>query len=77
MPRDRLLAESDVHRHRHVAAGTAGAVAYLTWALQQQPEESDSTEPGDVDGPGDASMSLEDVALLTTRNAAAFLGAIW
>lgn len=33
VPFDRLLAESDVHSSRDVAVGTAGAVAYLAYAL--------------------------------------------
>ena len=32
VPTDRLLAESDVHHDANVAAGTAGAVGYLSWA---------------------------------------------
>lgn len=35
VPRDRLLAESDVHDDNDVAGGTAGAVAYLAWALEE------------------------------------------
>jgi TatD DNase family protein len=35
VPRDRLLAESDVHSDGNVAAGTAGAVAYIAWALSE------------------------------------------
>lgn len=35
IPRNRLLVESDVHCHDNVAAGTAGAVAYVAWALDE------------------------------------------
>eukprot|EP00978_Attheya_sp_CCMP212_P013435 scaffold33784_cov58-Attheya_sp.AAC.3 len=35
VPRDRLLAESDVHSTGNVAAGTAGAVSYLAFALEE------------------------------------------
>jgi TatD DNase family protein len=35
VPADRLLAESDVHHDADVAAGTAGAVAYLAWAREE------------------------------------------
>jgi Tat protein secretion system quality control protein TatD with DNase activity len=35
VPPDRLLAESDVHSDADVAVGTAGAVAYLAWALDE------------------------------------------
>lgn len=35
VPYDRLLAESDVHREEDVAAGTAGAVAFLAFVLER------------------------------------------
>lgn len=35
VPYDRLLAESDVHSSRDVAVGTAGAIAYLAYALDK------------------------------------------
>lgn len=72
VPRDRLLVESDVHRHDHVAAGTAGAIAYVTWALQQQVQDG-----GDIRECGNAGpISLEDVALLTARNAMRLLSCV-
>lgn len=39
VPRDRLLAESDVHCTDNVAVGTSGAVAFLAWALEVPIEE--------------------------------------
>lgn len=39
VPRDRLLAESDVHAEKTVALGTAGAIAYMSWALDEQIED--------------------------------------
>ena len=35
VPFNRLLAESDVHHPADVPAGTAGAIAYLAWALER------------------------------------------
>lgn len=35
VPLNRLLAESDVHHPDDVATGTAGAIAYLAWALEE------------------------------------------
>jgi TatD DNase family protein len=35
VPRERLVAESDVHSAGNVAAGTAGAVSYLAFALEE------------------------------------------
>ena len=44
VPIDRLLAESDVHHPLDVAAGTAGAVAYIAWALGRPiPEAAELT----------------------------------
>jgi Tat protein secretion system quality control protein TatD with DNase activity len=34
VPLNRLVAESDVHHPQDVAAGTAGAIAYIAWALE-------------------------------------------
>jgi TatD DNase family protein len=39
VPRNRLLAESDVHHALDVAMGTAGAIAHLAYALEQPPEQ--------------------------------------
>ncbi len=39
VPFDRLVAESDVHASSDVAAGTAGALAYLAWALEKPLEQ--------------------------------------
>lgn len=39
VPLDRLLVESDVHHPSDVASGTAGAVAYIAWALERPLEE--------------------------------------
>lgn len=35
VPSDRLMAESDVHHPGDVPAGTAGAIAYMAWALEE------------------------------------------
>ena len=44
VPRNRLLAESDVHHPLDVPAGTAGAIAYLAWALERPiPEVAELT----------------------------------
>jgi len=39
VPRDRLLAESDVHCTSDAAAGTAGAIAYMAEALEESIEK--------------------------------------
>jgi len=64
VPRDRLLAESDVHSNADVLGGTVGAVAYISWALQG------------VDSKGADSTSLEAIAALTRRNGLRFLNLI-
>lgn len=35
VPRDRILAESDVHNHDNIALGTSSSVAYIAWALDE------------------------------------------
>lgn len=36
VPSDRLLVESDVHASDDLLAGTAGAIAYVAWAREQE-----------------------------------------
>jgi TatD DNase family protein len=60
VPLDRLLAESDVHATQNVAGGTAGAIAYICFALNSDQNDSQL-------------ISLQRVAELTTQNALRFL----
>ena len=70
VPRDRLLAESDVHCPRDVAVGTAGAIAYMAMALLEEDGGDDAEDADQV------SRMMETVADLTTRNGLAFLGGL-
>jgi len=68
VPRDRLLAESDVHAPRDVAVGTAGAIAYMAMALLEDGEDAEDADQ--------VSSMMLTVADLTTRNGLAFLGGL-
>jgi Tat protein secretion system quality control protein TatD with DNase activity len=78
VPTNRLLAESDVHSSRHVAAGTAGAVAYIAWALQSNATTGGSNNDNNNNNNNNNNksiqvMSIETVAQWTTQNAMRFL----
>ena len=74
VPTNRLLAESDVHSSRHVAAGTAGAVAYIAWALQSNATTGGSNNDNNNNNNKSIQvMSIETVAQWTTQNAMRFL----
>lgn len=56
VPLNRLLAESDVHHPDDVVGGTAGALAYLTWALnfREEEQQSQAQPPNDDENNDDA-----------------------
>lgn len=64
VPHNRLLAESDVHSTNDVSIGTAGAIAYIHYALSKNKNKKF------------ANLTFIDVAKLTTTNGIHFLKSI-